>query len=224
MGLSGDALAKWHAEVYNKPSLYEMRAFAKSLGAGDLHFDWEAARTVEGFYSVKGCTKFCSQRAKAFGEVADLVWMETGKPGYGQAEEFAKDTLGALPNLMLAYNQSPSFNWDASGLTDQQMKTYITDLAKLGFVWQFITLAGFHSNALGITNFARAYKTDEMLAYVTMIQRQEREKDVSTLTHQKWSGSELIDAQISAVTSGLSSTGIMSSGVTETQFGAHSKL
>merc|ERR1712203_89897 len=71
--LSGDALAKWHGEVYNKPSLNEMRAFATSLGAGDLHFDWEAARTVEGFYSVKGCTKFCSQRAKAFGEVADLV-------------------------------------------------------------------------------------------------------------------------------------------------------
>merc|ERR1719265_2367536 len=201
------------------PSLKGMQAFAASLGVADLFFDWEAARTVEGFYNVKGCTKFCSQRAKAFGEVADIVWMETGKPGYGQAEEFAKDTLGVLPNLMLAYNQSPSFNWDASGLTDQQMKTYITDLAKLGFVWQFITLACFHSDALGITNFARAYKTDEMLAYVTLIQRQERENEVSTLTHQKWSGSELIDAQISAVTSGLSSTGIMSAGVTETQFG-----
>merc|ERR1712157_8719 len=177
--LSGDALAKWHAEVYNKPSLDEMKTFANSLGVGGLHFDWEAARTVEGFYSVKGCTKFCSQRAKAFGEVADLVWMETGKPGYQQAEEFAKDTLSVLPHLMLAYNQSPSFNWDASGLTDE-----------------------------------------EMYAYVSMIQRKEREESVSTLTHQKWSGSELIDAQISTVTAGMSSTGIMSAGVTETQFAA----
>merc|ERR1712014_486116 len=194
--------------------------FADSLGAGDLHFDWEAARTVEGFYGVKGCTKFCSQRAKAFGEVADLVWMETGKPGYQQAEEFAKDTLSVLPHLMLAYNQSPSFNWDASGLTDEQMKTYCSDLAKLGYCWQFITLAGFHSDALGISTFARRYKTEEMYAYVSMIQRKEREEAVSTLTHQKWSGSELIDAQISTVTAGMSSTGIMSAGVTETQFAA----
>merc|ERR1712157_641602 len=205
--LSGDALAKWHAEVYNKPSLDEMKTFANSLGVGGLHGDWEAARTVEGFYSVKGCTKFCSQRAKAFGEVADLVWMETGKPGYQQAEEFAKDTLSVLPHLMLAYNQSPSFNWDASGLTDEQMKTYCSDLAKLGYCWQFST-------------FARRYKNEEMYAYVSMIQRKEREEHVSTLTHQKWSGSELIDAQISTVTAGMSSTGIMSAGVTETQFAA----
>merc|ERR1712223_498104 len=196
--LSGDALAKWHAEVYNKPSLDEMRAFAKSLGVADLHFDWEASRTVEGFYSVKGCTKFCSQQAKAFG----------------------KDTLSVLPHLMLAYNQSPSFNWDASGLTDEQMKTYCSDLAKLGYCWQFITLAGFHSDALGISTFARRYKNEEMYAYVSMIQRKEREENVSTLTHQKWSGSELIDAQISTVTAGMSSTGIMSAGVTETQFAA----
>merc|ERR1712066_1037216 len=194
--LSGDALARWHGEAYNKPSLDDMRAFANSLGAGDLHFDWEAARTVEGFYSVKGCTKFCSQRA----------------------EEFAKDTLSVLPHLMLAYNQSPSFNWDASGLTDEQMKTYCSDLAKLGYCWQFITLAGFHSDALGISTFARRYKNEEMYAYVSMIQRKEREESVSTLTHQKWSGSELIDAQISTVTAGMSSTGIMSAGVTETQF------
>jgi len=215
--LSGDALSKWHAQVYDKPSLVEMKSFAQSLGVGELFF-WEAARTVEGFYSVKGCTKFCSQRAKAFGEVADIVWMETGKPGYQQAEEFAKDTLSVLPHLMLAYNQSPSFNWDASGLSDEQMKTYCSDLGKLGFVWQFITLAGFHSDALGISTFARRYKKEEMHAYVTMIQRKERDEGVSTLTHQKWSGSELIDAQISTVTAGMSSTGIMSAGVTETQF------
>merc|ERR1712151_113222 len=119
---------------------------------------------------------------------------------------------------MLAYNQSPSFNWDASGLTDEQMKTYCSDLAKLGYCWQFITLAGFHSDALGISTFARRYKNEEMYAYVSMIQRKEREEGVSTLTHQKWSGSELIDAQISTVTAGMSSTGIMSAGVTETQF------
>merc|ERR1719491_2944944 len=144
--------------------------------------------------------------------------METAKPGLQDAKEFSQEVLKILPNLMLAYNQSPSFNWDASGLTDEQMRTYISDLAKLGFVWQFITLAGFHSNALGISLFARAYKDREMLAYVQNVQRAEREKKVETLTHQKWSGSELIDAQVKTITSRLASTTIMSAGVTEAGF------
>merc|ERR1712125_274881 len=99
---------------------------------------------------------------------------------------------------------------DAAGMTDEEMRTYITALGKLGFVWQFITLAGFHSDSLGITNFARAYKEDGMKAYVTMIQRQERADKVSTLTHQKWSGAEYTDKMSTVVTAGMSSTGIMS--------------
>jgi isocitrate lyase len=213
------ACQKWLAQCYDcAGGLPEMKELAASLGAGDPFFDWEATRTVEGFYSFKGCTKACSQRGKAFGKYGDIIWMETATPGLGQAKEFADDVKSVLPHQMLAYNQSPSFNWDASGLSDEEMRTICSDLAKMGFCWQFITLAGFHSNALGIAEFARAYKTDEMLAYVSMIQRQEREKKVSTLTHQKWSGSELVDKQIGAVTSGKSSTGIMSAGVTEAQF------
>merc|ERR1712228_34316 len=123
-----------------------------------------------------------------------------------------------LPHLMLAYNQSPSFNWDASGLSNPEIHTYISDLAKLGFTWQFITLAGFHSNALGISLFARAYKENEMLAYVESIQRAERSEKVETLTHQKWSGAELIDEQLKAITRGMTSTAAMSAGVTENQF------
>jgi len=105
-------------------------------------------------------------------------------------------------------------------MTDEQMRTFIWDLAKMGYCWQFITLAGFHQNALGISLFSRAYKTDGMKAYVQNIQRQEREKDVSTLTHQKWSGSELVDAYLKTVTGGKTSTSIMGAGVTEDQFTA----
>merc|ERR1711874_724831 len=94
----------------------------------------------------------------------------------------------------------------------------IWDLAKLGFVWQFITLAGFHSDALGIDLFARDYAKRGMKAYVQMIQRQEREHGVETLTHQKWSGAELIDAYLNTVTAGRTSTAILGEGVTETQF------
>jgi len=217
--LKGQAavLAKWYGSCYEM-SLAELREFAVTCGAGEVFFDWEMARSVEGFYRIQGCTKFCAQRAKAFAPYCDAVWMETAVPGLGQAKEFRDDVLSVHPHLMLAYNNSPSFNWDAAGMTDEEMGTFIWDLAAMGYCWQFITLAGFHQNALGISLFARAYKTDGMKAYVQNIQRQERDHGVSTLTHQKWSGSEIIDSYLKTVTGGKTSTSIMGAGVTEDQF------
>lgn len=212
-----NSLNRWYAGCYDK-SLAQLRAFAVDLGAGHVDFDWEQARSVEGFYRIQGSTKYCSQRAKAFAPYCDAAWMETAKPGLNQAQEFRDDVLSEYPHLMLAYNNSPSFNWDAAGMTDEEMGTFIWDLAKMGYCWQFITLAGFHQDALGISLFSRAYKTDGMKAYVQNIQRQERENGVSTLTHQKWSGSELIDAYLKTVTGGKTSTSIMGAGVTEDQF------
>merc|ERR1712151_1152550 len=216
--LHGAALSRWNTDCWGK-SLTELQAFAASLGAPTIPFDWEKARSVEGFYRFEGGTKCCAERAKAFATYADAVWMETGKPGLKQSKEFAEDVLGTCPNLMLAYNNSPSFNWDAAGMTDHEMETFIWDMAKMGYCWQFITLAGFHMDALGITMFARQYKDIGMRAYVQMIQRQEREHNVSTLTHQKWSGSEIVDAYLNTITGGTASTAIMGAGVTETQFG-----
>jgi isocitrate lyase len=213
-----DALKQWYAKCYTGLSLPQLKELAKSLGAGDPYFDWEAARTVEGFYMIQGSTKYCAQRAKAFSPYCDACWMETGQAGIPQAKEFAEDVLSEVPHLMLAYNNSPSFNWDKSGMSDDQMGTFIWDLAKLGFCWQFITLAGFHMDALGISQFARAYKTEGMKAYVQMIQRKEREYGIETLTHQKWSGAELVDSYLNTVTAGKSSTDILGAGVTESQF------
>jgi len=201
-------------------SLQEMRQTAASLGAGEIFFDWDAARSVEGYYRIKGSTDFCIQRAIAFAPYADCIWMETGKPILSQATRFATEVRRACPHQMLAYNLSPSFNWDTSGMTDAQMESFIWDLAKLGFCWQFITLAGFHCDALSIDLFARDYARRGAAAYVQLIQRQERENGVETLTHQKWSGSELVDEAGTIISGGTSSTGIMSAGVTETQFGA----
>jgi isocitrate lyase len=146
--------------------------------------------------------------------------METKKPTLAVAKEFSQAVLAEFPTQMLAYNQSPSFNWDAAGMTDDQLSTYIFDLAKMGYCYQFITLAGFHSDALINSQFARAFLKEGMKAYVTMIQRKEREHKVGTLTHQKWSGAEYIDRLNKVVTGGQSSTGIMSEGVTEKQFAA----
>merc|ERR1712117_435398 len=203
-----------------KMSLPEMRKAAAGLGVGDIYFDWDAARSVEGYYRIKGSTEYCIERAIAFAPYADIIWMETGKPILSQATQFATEVRKAVPHQMLAYNLSPSFNWDASGMTDAQMESFIWDLAKLGFCWQFITLAGFHSDALSIDIFAREYAKRGAAAYVQLIQRKERENKVETLTHQKWSGSEIVDEMGNIISGGTSSTGIMSAGVTETQFGA----
>jgi isocitrate lyase len=219
MKAKGMDATKWLKESL-KMSLTQMRAAAASAGLGDVHFDWEASRSIEGYYRIKGSTEYCIERAIAWTPYADAIWMETGKPILAQATQFAKEVREAAPHQMLAYNNSPSFNWDTSGMTDAQMESFIFDLAKLGYCWQFITLAGFHANALSIDNFAKAYATRGAGAYVQLIQREERKNGVETLTHQKWSGSELIDAMGNIVSGGLSSTGIMSAGVTETQFGA----
>jgi len=221
--LSGNALVRWKSECWNL-SLTDLKALSKSLGAPEIHFDWEKARAVEGFYRFKGGTKCCAERAKAFAPFCDAVWMETGKPNVKQSKEFADDVLGTCPNLMLAYNNSPSFNWDAAGMTDDEMQTFIWDLAKMGYCWQFITLAGFHMDALGISLFAREYKDRGMAAYVQMIQRKEREHGVETLTHQKWSGSEIVDSYLNTITGGTASTSIMGAGVTESQFGAAKRI
>jgi len=190
---------------------------AKSLGA-DVYWCWETPRTREGYYRVKPCTEYSIARSVAFAPFADMLWMETAKPGRAQAQHFAQGVLKVHPYAKLCYNLSPSFNWDAAGMSDDEIKTYIWDLAKMGYCWQFITLAGFHSDAVGIDLFARDYAKRGMLAYCEQIQRKEREHKVETLAHQAWSGANYVDAIIKTVTGGVSSTAAMGHGVTEEQF------
>ncbi|KAG0622666.1 hypothetical protein M758_3G114400 [Ceratodon purpureus] len=200
-------------------SMVEARRLAEKVGASDVFFDWDLPRTREGFYRFDGGIRACIARGIAFAPHCDLLWMETAKPDINEAREFAEGVKAVHPELMLAYNQSPSFNWDAAGLTDAQMQSYIPDLARMGFVWQFITLAGFHSNALVVDTFARDFAQRGMLAYVQDVQRQERIHGVETLAHQTWSGANYYDQLLKTVTGGVSSTAAMGHGVTETQFG-----
>jgi len=203
----------------------EMRAMAAdALGGADKvpFFDWEAPRAREGYYRVEGSTEFAIERAKAYAPFADLLWMETAKPILSQARQFADGVHAAFPGKMLSYNLSPSFNWDAAGMGDSEIESFTGDLGRLGFVWQFITLAGFHSNGLIAHQFVEGFAERGMKAYVEMIQRQERALGVELLKHQAWSGAGLMDSQVSTATGGSSSTAAMGSGVTESQFGAKS--
>ncbi|KII86897.1 hypothetical protein PLICRDRAFT_700163 [Plicaturopsis crispa FD-325 SS-3] len=188
------------------------------------YWDWDFPRTREGYYRYQGGTQCAVNRAIAFAPYADLLWMETKKPILAQAQEFAAGVHAVHPGHWLAYNLSPSFNWDAAGLGEKDMKGYVWELGKLGFVWQFITLGGLHSNAYISDLFAQAYAKEGMKAYVELVQRKERELGTDVLTHQKWSGADYADNFIKTVTGGVSSTAAMGQGVTESQFGGKTKL
>lgn len=200
------------------------RALAKELGFGDVFWDWHAPRTREGYFRLRGGNDFGVVRILNFAPYSDMCWMETGKPRLEQAQWLAKQVHAiqgpeVAARQLLAYNLSPSFNWDAAGMTDNEIRDFQDGLGAAGYAWHFITLAGFHANSLVTTQFARDYAERKMLAYVDTIQRKEREYDVSTLTHQKWSGAEIVDKWLNTVTGGQSSTSAMQHGNTEAQFG-----
>ena len=131
-------------------------------------------------------------RGIAFAPYADLIWMESKKPDYKQALEFAEGIHAVWPNQKLSYNLSPSFNWKAAMSTEEQ-ETYIPRLAKLGYCWQFITLAGLHTTALISDTFAKAFAVNGMKAYGQIVQEPEMENGVDVVTHQKWSGANYVD-------------------------------
>lgn len=116
-----------------------------------------------------------------------------------------------------AYNLSPSFNWKAAMPRDEQ-ESYIQRLAKLGYCWQFITLAGLHTTALISDQFSKAFAKQGMRAYGELVQEPEIEGKIDVVTHQKWSGANYVDNLLKMVTGGVSSTSAMGKGVTEDQF------
>lgn len=107
------------------------------------YWNWDTPRTREGYYRYQGGTQCAINRAVAFAPYADLLWMETKSPIYAQAKEFATGVHKERPGQWLAYNLSPSFNWDAAGLGEKEMKEYVWELGKLGFIFQFITVSSF---------------------------------------------------------------------------------
>ncbi|KAL3915903.1 MAG: hypothetical protein SGILL_005430 [Bacillariaceae sp.] len=213
--------SRWLASDPDTLSNAQARKVSDSIFGkpNSVFFDWELCRVREGYYQISAGIDYCVQRARAYAPFCDVIWMETKIPGIPDAKKFSDGVRKVHPHQMLAYNLSPSFNWDASGMSDQQLANFNDDLGKLGYVWQFITLAGFHSNGLVVTKLARSFGDRGMLAYVQDIQREERKEKVELLTHQKWSGAELVDTMVNVASGGVSSTAAMGEGVTEAQFG-----
>lgn len=195
----------------------EARAIAKGITGVDIYFDWDAARTREGYYRYQGGTQCAVNRAVAFAPFADLIWMESKVPDYKQAKEFADGVHAIWPEQKLAYNLSPSFNWKKA-MPREEQETYIQRLGALGYCWQFITLAGLHTTALISDQFAASFAKQGMRAYGELVQEPEIERGVDVVTHQKWSGANYVDNMLKMVSGGISSTAAMGKGVTEDQF------
>ena len=197
-------------------SIEEMKESAVALLGKNIHFCWEAPRTREGYYHFECGTDACIQRGLDFAPYCDVLWMETKKPDMEQCMRFSTRILEKFPTLLLGYNLSPSFNWDAADLSDCEIASFQSEIAKLGYVWQFITLAGFHLSGLHADIFAKKYAKEHMLAYVRDVQRVEREEGVELLTHQKWSGADLMDDAVDVITGGSKSS--LGGHATERQF------
>lgn len=175
-------------------------------------------RTPEGFHEISGGMEMGCERGQAFAEYADLVWCETSKPCLKEAKRFADAVRGAFPNQMLAYNCSPSFNWASYLKSDAELEEFQIGLGKLGFKWQFITLAGFHSTNYAVFDFARQYNQTGMLAY-SQLQEKEFAAQIHGFTsvrHQREVGVSYFDAISKAV--GADSVAAMQDSTEEDQF------
>ena len=158
-------------------------------------------------------------RGLAYAPYADLIWMETGNPKLGEAKTFADAIHEKFPGKMLAYNCSPSFNWKAA-LSDVEIATFHKDLAKLGYTYQFITLAGFHALNYSMFDLATKYRASGMTGYVEL---QEKEfaaegRGYTATKHQREVGATYFDAVSQIVTGGKSSVGAMEGSTEEEQF------
>jgi len=215
-----DKQTAWHRYkegVEGKP-ISEARDIARDVVGERISWDWDAPRTREGYYHYAGGLEPAIMRTMSYAPYAELLWLETKEPDLEQARAFARKIRSVFPGKKFVYNLSPSFNWSSHGFSDADLKSFIWNLAKEGFVFQLISLAGLHSTATVTAELAERFKTDGMLAYVELIQRKEKAIGCDVLTHQKWSGANYVDRILSTVSSGSSSTSAIGKDSTEHSF------
>jgi len=176
-------------------------------------------RSPEGFHYVKDGLDQAISRGLAYAPYCDLIWCETAKPNLLEAKTFADAIHKKFPHKLLAYNCSPSFNWKKN-LSDNEIASFQDEIGKMGYKFQFITLAGFHAQNFAIFDLARKYKKDGMSAYSKLQQQEfDSEKEGYTATkHQREVGTSYFDAVSNAISSGKSSTTAMKDSTESDQF------
>jgi isocitrate/methylisocitrate lyase len=217
--------ARLAADVLDVPTVLIARTDA--LSASLLTSDVDPAdaefltgkRTAEGFFRVRDGLAAAIARSLAYAPYADVLWFETSMPDLDEARAFADEIHKSFPGKLLAYNCSPSFNWKRH-LDEEQIATFQAELGSMGYRFQFITLAGFHSLNAGMFELARGYAASGMSAYVELQEREfALEADGYTATrHQQEVGAGYFDRVTAAVTGGESSTLALQGSTEEAQF------
>ena len=216
--------ARLAADVMNVPTLLIARtdANAANLLQSDAdqrdHKFLTGERTEDGFFSANPGIEQAIDRALSYAPYADLLWFETAKPDLSEAERFSKEIHGQFPGKLLAYNCSPSFNWQAN-LSEIELREFRERLAAMGFKFQFVTLAGWHALNLIMFELSKEYLKDGMYAYSEMQQREiaNEANGFRATKHQAFVGTGYFDAVQTTITSD-SSTTAMDGSTEEDQF------
>ena len=176
-------------------------------------------KTPEGFFRIRNGLEMAIARAIAYAPYADVLWCETSTPDIDEAREFAAAVHAEFPGKLLAYNCSPSFNW-AKKLSPEQIATFQTELGKMGYKFQFVTLAGFHALNYSMYDLARQYRDEGMSAYSRLQQAEfAAESDGYTATrHQREVGTGYFDEVAKVISSGESSTTALEGSTEAAQF------
>jgi isocitrate lyase len=196
-------------------SYEEARGKARSMGINAI-WNCELAKSPEGYYQVQGGIDYAIVKSLAAAPFADLIWMETKTANLEDAKRFAEAIHAVYPEQMLAYNLSPSFNWDTTGMTEDEMKAFPKELGKLGFVFNFITYGGHQIDGLAAEEFATALRDEGMLA-LARLQRTLRLLNSPYKTPQSHVGGSRIDAALTATTGRTATTKAMGKGSTQVQ-------
>jgi isocitrate lyase len=203
------------SEFTRRVSLGEARERARSMGV-HVVWDCELPKTPEGYYQVRGGMDYAVAKSLACAPFADLLWMETKTANIHDAREFAERIHAERPDQMLAYNLSPSFNWDTTGMSDEEMRDFPAELGRLGYVFNFITYGGHQIDGLAAEEFATALRQDGMLA-LARLQRKFRLLDSPYRTPQTHVGGPRIDAALMACSGRTATTKAMGKGSTQFQ-------
>jgi len=219
------AAARLAADVMGVPTILVARTDAEAadlltsdVDPNDKPF-LTGERTVEGFYRTRPGLQQAISRGLAYAPHADLVWCETGKPDLAYARAFAEALHRQFPGKMLAYNCSPSFNWKKN-LDDATIAKFQRELAAMGYKYQFITLAGFHSLNYSMFHLAHGYARNHMSAFVELQEAEfaAAERGFTAVKHQREVGTGYFDGVTQAIQQGQSSTTALHGSTEDEQF------
>jgi isocitrate lyase len=210
----GMSVDEWR-EFAQRAPFYTARQKARELKA-DPAWDCELAKTPEGYYQIRGGIPYAIAKSLAAAPFADLLWMETKTADLVDAREFADAIHAEFPDQMLAYNLSPSFNWDTTGMTDDEMRAFPEELGKMGFVFNFITYGGHQIDGVASEEFATSLRQEGMLA-LARLQRKMRLVESPYRTPQTLVGGPRSDAALAASSGRTATTKSMGEGSTQHQ-------